>query len=201
MVDIWDLTVSPEERRNWQSQALVESLFHEHLFRTEVIEQLRTHPTASKTVRNLALQMAQVYPEDPDDLSQASWKVVKLPGAEAKAYRVALKQAEAASRIAPDNAAYLGTLGVALYRVGKYDQAREVLLHADNLYAAANNNDSHPRDLAFLAQAHHHLGQANESRAVLGRLRQSMKSSEWDTDDYWRCCLLEAEALIRGKRP
>jgi hypothetical protein len=52
-----------------------------------------------------------------------------------------------------------------------------------------------PADLAFLALAHHRLGQTDQARAVLSRLRELMKKAERAKDEPGQAFLREAEAL------
>jgi tetratricopeptide (TPR) repeat protein len=64
--------------------------------------------------------------------------VVRKPGVEAAAYQRALRQAEAAFRIAPDTTTNLATLGMACYRAGKYPEALQALTRSDRSHAFAN---------------------------------------------------------------
>ena len=88
-----------------------------------------------------------------------------------------MEQAEAACQHEPDKGALLNTLGVAQYRAGHYREAVATLTQSARL-----NSEGvcglQPADLAFLALAHHRLGEPDQARAVLGRLRALMKKPE-----------------------
>ena len=90
---------------------------------------------------------------------------------------MALEQAEAACQHEPDKGALLNTLGVAQYRAEQYREAVATLtlsarLNSEGVYVLQ------PADLAFLALAHHRLGEPDQARTVLGRLRAMMKKPE-----------------------
>src|SRR5262249_10315403 len=105
----------------------------------------------------------------------------------------ALRQAEAACRLIPDDGYSLTALGIAEYRVGKYREAVATLERADRLKKDLRQSPD-PRDLAFLALAHHHLGQADPARAALSRLRELRKDPERARVEYWQALLATAPA-------
>ncbi|MBX9578757.1 MAG: protein kinase [Gemmataceae bacterium] len=113
------------------------------------------------------------------------------PGEPAEKYRAAVRLAEAARRARPDHWEPASALGMALYRVGRDRDAVQVLTEANALYrltesarwvvgpvllsrwaglAAAPPTHDHPANLAFLAMAHHRLGEADLARARLADL-------------------------------
>ena len=57
----------------------------------------------SESVRKQALALAERYSDDPNRLNDASAAVVRRGNAAAAAYRLALRQAEAACRLSPDH--------------------------------------------------------------------------------------------------
>src|SRR5262245_13920490 len=67
-----------------------------------------------------------------------------------------------------DKPYFLNTLGAALYRAGRYDEAIRRLEEGIRL----QGGESLPVDWAFLAMAHHRLGHRAEARRWLDRLRQ-----------------------------
>jgi eukaryotic-like serine/threonine-protein kinase len=195
-VKVWDISQPTSEivvRR--RALALVEPLFTQHLMREDVLESLRNNPTLSEPVRTQALVLAERHPVDAMGLNNASWTVVGRPDAEAAAYRLALRQAEAACRNRPEYGIFLNTLGVAHYRVGQHREAAATLTHADELNSVANHG-SIPADLAFLAMAQHRRGQGENARATLSRLRAAMKETRWANDPESQGFLREAEALV-----
>ena len=190
-----DPTISDAVRERALDLArLVPSHFAKSVLREEVLESLRTNPALSESVREQAMALAELYPEDPNRLNEASWAVVRRPDANAPAYRLALRMAEAAGRIYEFNGLYLNTLGVARYRVGKYAEAVATLTRSDQVNSPTFGG-SIPADLAFLALAQHRLGQTEKARATLGRLRVAMKKPQWDKEPEAQGFLREAEAI------
>ena len=85
----------------------------------------------------------------------------------------ALSLARRAVDKAPENAAYRNTLGVALYRAGRFAEAVEVL--------EANAKEEHANvvhDWLFLAMSHHRLGHAKEAREYRDRAVQWRRLQE-----------------------
>jgi tetratricopeptide (TPR) repeat protein len=146
------------------------------------LEALRARPDFKVLLRNF--------------LNNASWAVVARPGADAAAYRQALLQAETACQLTPDNGTALNTLGVAQYRLERYQEAADTLTHSDHLNAAGNSS-SLPPDLAFLAMAHGRLGQTEKAQGYLNRLRETMKEARWAKDEEAQGFLREAETLMQ----
>jgi WD40 repeat protein/serine/threonine protein kinase/tetratricopeptide (TPR) repeat protein len=87
------------------------------------------------------------------------------------------------------------TLGAALHRAGRSDQAIGRLEEAIRARGGAGS----PRDWAFLALAHHRLGHRAEARRWLDRLREHRPSEDparfWDELEI-RLLRSEAEAVI-----
>ncbi len=92
---------------------------------------------------------------------------------------------------------YLNTLGIAQYRCEKYPAAFVTLTISDFTHAFKAGR-SIPEDLAFLAMTHHQLGNHDQAKALLAKLRETMKKGE-PSDDA-KAFLKEAEELIRGAK-
>jgi tetratricopeptide (TPR) repeat protein len=112
---------------------------------------------------------------------------------------VPLRLAEAAIRNAAEEgfgykqSGFLTTLGGALYRAGRYDEAIPPLQEGIRVVWGG------ARDYAFLAMAHHRLGHREEALRWLDRLRQYQPSI--DPAQFWynlagRLLRSEAEAVI-----
>ncbi len=106
----------------------------------------------------------------------AEWAVDRSPDAERKAV-------------------YLNTLGVALYRAGRFEDAIRRLDDGIEL----RNGTSIPQDWPFLAMAHHRLGHRDQARHYLQRLRSRQTNA--DPNRFWdeleiRVLQSEAEATI-----
>jgi WD40 repeat protein len=198
-VKVWDARpLTPERKLEQEALGLVAFLFARPVLRDEVLDRLRAHPGISEAVRRKALALAETYPDDPESFNAAAWNVVRRPGATAEQYRQALGHAQFACRLAGDSLPYLITLGVAQYRVG---QDREAV---DTLTRAAKIDPRNPDPVtaavhAFRAMAHQHLGQQDQGRATLARLRLQMHpQSPWGTDPDAVSFLREAAVLIEG---
>jgi hypothetical protein len=149
------------------------------------------------TGNHLQDALAQQRNETALQLNNTAWKIVKGRDASKDAYALALRQAEAGVRLALDAGYLLNTLGVAQYRAGRYADALATLTKSEKL--TATKEGSLPADRAFLAMARHQLGNKDEAKATLGRLRETMKQPRWAQDAEAAGFLREAEELIEGK--
>jgi eukaryotic-like serine/threonine-protein kinase len=98
-------------------------------------------------------------PGRADTCNNLAWAYLTAPEA-LRDVKAALPLAEKASRLAPENAVYRNTLGVAYYRDGRFREAVETLRpnleHQEDRLLAF--------DLYFLAMSHHRLGEAARAR-------------------------------------
>jgi WD40 repeat protein len=191
----WRIQVRAEAAR------VVGPLFAKPLLRREVLATLRADASLSSPVRQEALVLAETFPEDAYAFNQASWAVVRRRGADAAAYERALGPAKAACRLDPDNPIYLNTLGVANYRLGRYQEALHTLEQSAKL-----RKEPIAADLAFLAMAQHQLGLKNQAQETLARLREVLKQPRWANNAEAQGFLREAEAVLKttpasGKSP
>jgi len=138
--------------------------------------------------------------EDATALNVASWQVVKYPHWNAELYALALRAAQAADSAEPDNRLILNTLGVAQYRVGKFEEALATLRKSDRLNAEVYGSRI-PADVTFIAMSHHQLGQTGEALADLNALREIMKQDSFNDDEESQSFLREAGALIDPSPP
>jgi Flp pilus assembly protein TadD len=144
---------------------------------------------AAKTFRRLLAQAAR----DPRALNHFAWSLVadadpRLHNGPA-AVVLARKAVEAPS--APG--AHWNTLGVALYRAGEYREAVTVLEKAMSL---RNGGDAF--DWFFLAMAHHHLGDAKQSRKYFEQAMQWMDKNQAANAELLRF-RAEAESVLEKK--
>jgi serine/threonine protein kinase/WD40 repeat protein len=109
----------------------------------------------------------RVLEGNPDDFracNDAAWIYTTGP-AELRNPEEAVRLARNAVRLAPNESACLNTLGVAYYRLGRWNDAVTALqgaLRADSGAALAY-------DLFFLAMCHHHLGEPDKARECYDR--------------------------------
>jgi WD40 repeat protein/serine/threonine protein kinase len=162
----------------WRSQVryeaarVVEELFAKPLLRSEVLDALRANSGLRELVRREALKLAETLPENAPGLNEASWALVSQPGGSAAAYQRALRQADAACRVAPDNSNYRTTLGVAYYRVEKYPEAIAAL---EKSLSGDASNGLDALDRYVLALCHYRLGHAAEARECFQHAKDSQQ--------------------------
>ncbi len=125
-VNIW-------EARSWNAAAaeqlsverealgLLDYLFARPLNKADVRDHVRQTPLLRPRAREMALKWLEQYREDTDAerYDQASWAIVRHRFANSIHKQWALRQAQTACRLAPDNGHFLTTLGVAHYRAGQ----------------------------------------------------------------------------------
>jgi uncharacterized protein HemY len=154
----------------------------------------------SPSSRQDVLAVSQTYTENPNELNELAWELVKPPGGDMSDHRKALRFGEEACQLEPENGKFLSTLGVAYYRVGNYQKAQEVLSRSDKI-DALKDKGSLPADLAFLAMAHQQLGHAKEAEAKLQLLFERMENPRWVQDAGALGFLREAEELFAKLKP
>jgi WD40 repeat protein len=192
-LNLWDARPwTPEAAIEREALGLLDSLFAKPLCKADVTDYLRHAPTIRPRARQLALSLMDGYHEEtkPETYHRESWALVRQPYLNAVQYRFALLQAEHACRLLPGKGKYMTTLGAAYYRAGHFRETIEILEKADRL-----DKDS-PAALAFLAMAHHQLGQREQAQSDLARLRQILDQPRWAKDAETLDLAHEAEALI-----
>ena len=114
---------------------------------------------------------------------EVAWTCVLIPGA-APAYEALFRHAESAlARYQHfQRSRGLRTLGGALYRAGRLEDAIRRLDEANRRAWPADlvraPEEEKPQIWAFLAMAHHRLGNGNEARRLLGLLRGRRSSTD-----------------------
>ena len=94
----------------------------------------------------------------------------------------------------------LQTLGAALYRAGRFEEAVRRL--DESIQTRGDGGDA--RGFAFLAMAHHRLGRRDEAKRWLDKLVSYRPEEGFDfsrDDVEVRILHREAESLILGSRP
>jgi tetratricopeptide (TPR) repeat protein len=186
--------------RQRQVARIVDALFVALVRKPAVLEHLRNDPLMGQDFRAAALSAAEEYPQDPNELNDGSWFVVRLPRGERAAYERALLLAEEACRIAQGNGYYLNTLGVAQYRLGQYAPALKTLKKSAKINEM-QYGVPHPADLAFIAMAQHQIGQRREALATRKQFVEVLKSFT----DGWaiehRAFARETDELLQEKNP
>jgi tetratricopeptide (TPR) repeat protein len=189
---VWDARPwTPDAAIEREALGLLDSLFAKPLRKADVIDYLKNAPTMRPQARQLALSLVDRYHEqtDPEAYHRESWALVRQPYLNAIQYRFALLQAVEACRLAPDRQEYRIGLGAALYRADRYQEA------IDTLGAAQQLDRSFLAALAFRGMAHNRVGQCEEARADLNRLRQLVKQPEQARNEEAQAFLREVEVI------
>jgi tetratricopeptide (TPR) repeat protein len=185
----WQETVQREPR------SVVSRLFRYGRLKDEVLEHIQASSLDAQ-VREQALALAEGYTEDPEYLNNTSWALIRRPGGKPEDFALARRRAQTACNLDPRNAMYLGTLGVAQYRLQQYAEALKSLTDAEQIYKEISKN-AHPGDQAFVAMAQHQLGRHDEARATLRLVREAMELPKWTHDEETRAAWREAEELLK----
>jgi WD40 repeat protein/tRNA A-37 threonylcarbamoyl transferase component Bud32 len=170
----------------------VRGLFFYGLLKDEVLERLRAR---HDPVPPHLLALVDQHRENPDQLNKTSWAYLRRPGGSPEDLRRARRRAEAACRLDPNSAMCFNTLGVARYRLGAHREAVEALTASERIYLR-DTQASHPHNLAFLAMAHHQLGDKAKAQETYRTLREMMKQKKWQPDEDTQSAWHEAEALL-----
>jgi uncharacterized protein HemY len=112
-----------------------------------------------------------------------------------KDFQEVVRLARVAVNSKPDDAGYLASLGAALYRAGKYQDAREYL----DRDVVRHGMGCTVRTQLFLALVHQRLGHPAEAKTWLaGAVHQfeATKSPPWEERVCWRHLHQEAEDLL-----
>jgi hypothetical protein len=199
-VKVWDASlVTAGQLVERIASQLVASLFQTHLLKSAVIEQIRRDPKLDEALRRLAMEMAQRSTEDPNLLNDTSWLIARDPKQTRDDYLRAVRYAETACALAPDNGSFLDTRGAALYRAGRY---REALVDLDRPSARDGtvSGGALPARLAFRAMAQYRLGQKDDAYRTMAQLRNVMSKPPWNAESELNTRVPEAAALI-GPQP
>jgi serine/threonine protein kinase/WD40 repeat protein/tetratricopeptide (TPR) repeat protein len=98
-------------------------------------------------------------PDNPVRLNKEAWRLLTGPASERDA-ALALKLAQRATKLAPNEAMHVNTLGVAQYRNRQYREALATLERS----LALSNGKWDAFDLFFLAMCHQKLGEPKKAR-------------------------------------
>jgi len=137
----------------------------------------------------------QRFEEAVRTLGNLAWDTVRLPGRTRTEYEAALGAIEEASAELPESAPFANTLGVAQYRLGRYEEALAILARSDAWYSSQFEGGV-PADIAFIAMTHHQLGHVEEARAAMDRLRAVMQQPDVAELEENQWFFNEAEAMI-----
>jgi WD40 repeat protein len=198
-VRFWDATpLAPEVLREREATWIAFNLYVRMPLKEEVIEHIQADPELDETTRAAALAAAERLGMQFNRLRNSIRELVFDPGRGRDEYTRALRRARALAEHHPEDPTVLSALGMALFRTGSYREGLAKLQEADAGFSKAGPNQT-PSNLAFLAMAHHRLGQVPEARARLAQLRTLMKTLPEAGNPILQSLFHEAEALIDPK--
>jgi WD40 repeat protein len=192
---MWDARpLTPEGAVEREALNLLAFLFAKPLCKEDVRAFLNTAQTIPPAVRQKALALTHRYHEeaDPERYHQASRVIIRQPYLNAVQYQFALRQAKTACRLASEHGEYATILGAAQYRCRHYEEAWKTLTRGDALPQGG------VAALAFLAMTQHQMGQTEDARRSLDRLREVVRDSAWATNPQAADLLRETESLLPG---
>jgi serine/threonine protein kinase len=176
---------------------VVDSLISKLLLRAEVVQRLRQDLTLESDIRAAALAHAERLTENATNLNAQSWRVAVLRDAPKADCERALRWAQEAVELGPNNPDFLNTLGVLQYRNGLYKEAVATLTRSHEAYN--RKGTLQPADLGFLAMTHHALGNAAEAQAFFRRLTDVLKQENWKSNDEAKALFEEAKRTLATK--
>jgi tetratricopeptide (TPR) repeat protein len=151
-------------------------------------EQAKKHREALAALR----EAIKIDPNHVLANNNLAWLLVAGPK-ELRDAKAALPLARKAVDLEPQTAIYLNTLGVALYRNGKFTEAISVLEKS----LAASRGGSDAFDLFFLAMSHHELGKPDKAKECFERALKWMNEKR-DIPSHWLADLAEFQAEAQG---
>ena len=193
IVDARPLT--PELRRKLDAHNLIAHLVRKPMLKDEILDQLPKMKTISEPLRQEALALAAALENPSEILALAALDIVKYPDRSEDQYRRALRWLEEANWVSPNDEDVVETLGVALYRLGRFEEAAVTLKRSFDLNKTSDPVSENLLELIFLAMAQHRLGREEEARKTLAQARDPKVSRGTISSQLWR----EAEGADRGQ--
>ena len=194
-VKVWEADVPSEDLERRAAAWIVTDLFQQLGLQAEVLARLETTPDLSPSRRREAIGVARAHPDDPSVLNGLAWALAKTPGRDPADYRRALRCAEAACRLAPEQGDLLTTLGAAHVRVGEDRRALEAFERGIRIRKSRGSAPG-AAELAFVAIARWRVGRAAEARESVEGLRRILEDPTRARDEESLGFLREAEAEL-----
>ncbi|HVC96307.1 MAG TPA: tetratricopeptide repeat protein [Pirellulales bacterium] len=208
----WGFSLEPVDEQGWpvvvnwstdpdpvlgEDRISVNTLFDRLLLKDDVAERLRGDPRLDAAVRDHALDLVEHLRESAERLAKASRQVALYADRGADEYRLALRQAEAACRLEPNNVDDLSTLAAAQYRLGRVADALATLESSETATLDQVGVEG-PLRLAFRAMSLHRLDRDDEACRYLNRLRDLSYGESFQQQVGMPALLREAESTVSG---
>jgi tetratricopeptide (TPR) repeat protein len=133
-------------------------------------------------------------------MQRSDWRLVRDPGRPDADYEIAAQAARRYLELKPESPAVTNTLGVALYRLGRYREAIETLNESDAYYSKENEGGI-VEDVAFLAMSYLKLGERQKAQEEYERLQRIMQNARHSNNDEARSFAEEARLAFAEAEP
>ena len=139
------------------------------------------------------MELAERFKEETDlqKYYAAAWPVIRHPHANVFMCQFALAQMHAACEQAPENATYRIALGIAQYRLAKFQKER----YPEALATLSKCDQNQPATLLFLAMNHWQPGEKAKARQSFAKAVQLMEKGNND-DPELKLFRAEAAELL-----
>ncbi|MCG3131604.1 MAG: Serine/threonine-protein kinase PknD [Phycisphaerae bacterium] len=174
-------------------RAHVDAAFERHGLCDDVVAALATDPALSEHEQALAVRIAQARGNNTGWQNSEAWGIVLYADRSAEEYAFARRLIEPICAAFPEEPAYLNTRGVAEFRLGEFEKARETF---ERCLALTRERGQPPQvaDQIFLAMALHRLGRVDEA-ASLWRVAQERATNLMSNKEIQNF-VREAERLV-----
>ena len=161
-----------------------------------VVHEIEQDKSLPDEWRAAALIVDRPGVEKADALNSLSWGVVSSPKMSAAEYGLALAQAEAAYKLSTDDD-IRNTYGVALFRAGRFEAARDILVESE---IKSPEGVASMSDLPFLTMTFQKLGQAAEAKKRFNQMVDVLLKQKHPSAEMLGF-LHEAEQVLQMKAP
>ena len=163
----------------------------------DVIEAIRENREITESVRHRSLELADAIEDDPTWLTSWSYGIASTRGYSRRYYEQALRYAQVARSLLPQDYKTLMSVGIAQYRCDKLSESLEILVQLDRLSHVAEA-ESNPVVLAYLVLAQFRQGREDDAQDTCRRLEAAviahLNEPLLQDGDYW---LHEVKAVLR----
>jgi tetratricopeptide (TPR) repeat protein len=156
---------------------------------------VRSDASLSESVRTAVLARLDALSDDPVALATAAFELAIAPQRAQREYERAARLARVALDERPDDGLRQRLMGMALYRLGRLEEALGVLLRADVANSAADRGPV-PTNVCCLAMTQARLGMPADAEVSLARARALAQSEKYATDPWVQPYFGEAEAVV-----
>lgn len=195
---VFDAAPSPAATRRWRlaedARKIADPLFEELMLSERVLARVRDLTEYSQETRAAVEAYVRGRGDHFNQLNSRAWDVVRYPGRARSELLGAVDLAEACCRGLPDRYQYANTLGVAYYRVGRYEDAIRSLARSTELLSNVGRR-AHPLDLLYTALCLRALGREEEARREWGAAQATIADDpQHQTDGEIRSAVVEWES-------